>query len=100
MYISASVFLDGGLHHARHLVGGAAGPGRDHDFNGFCGFPAGKHGRAREHGRQHGGGFHDSSHVFSSFDEPDAGDGSQGAIVGNHDLEFKQASTALMMTFA
>jgi hypothetical protein len=38
--------------------------------------------------------------VFSSFDEPDAGDGSQGAIVGNHDLEFKQASTALMMTFA
>jgi len=35
------------------------------------------------------------------FDGPDAaGNGLQGVMVRGNDLEFKQASTALMMTFA
>ena len=46
------VLLDRRLHHARHLVGGAAGAGRDHDFNRLGRLPGGKRRRTGEHGRQ------------------------------------------------
>ncbi len=60
------VFLDRGLHHARHLVGSAAGAGRDHDFNWLGRLPAGDRRRACQHGRQRRGGLHEISHVFPS----------------------------------
>ena len=57
------IFLDRGLHHPRHLVGGAAGAGGDHDFDRLGRLPGGKRRRARENGRRGGHGFQQMSHV-------------------------------------
>jgi hypothetical protein len=56
------------LHHPRHLVGGAPGPGRATTIStGLVGSQAAIAGRARQHGRHRGHGCHDLSHVFLPY---------------------------------
>jgi len=50
-----------------HLVGGAAGARRDHDFNRLGWFPAGKCRRAHEHDRQRYHGLYRMSHALRPF---------------------------------